>query len=60
MIYFRDTILILRIYHISCFCASARGIEAKPPAKHGTCDAGDVADSPTRGHEVPEAARPKF
>jgi hypothetical protein len=36
----------------------ARGIEAKPPAKHGTCDAGDVADSPTRGGKAAEAARP--
>jgi hypothetical protein len=36
----------------------ARGIEAKPPANVRSTGAGDVADSPTRAHEVREAARP--
>ena len=35
----------------------ARGIEAEPPAT-AEGGAGDVADSPTRGAERAEAARP--
>ena len=41
--------------HLWCGGAEARGIEAEPPAKPRSGDAGDGADSPTRGQ--PKAAR---
>jgi hypothetical protein len=37
----------------------ARGIVAEPPSASEAKREGDGADSPTRAHEVREAARPK-
>jgi hypothetical protein len=39
---------------------NARGIAAEPATKARRAEVADGADSPTRGRETPEAARPKL